>query len=291
MSRCCEASNRDVRCAVLSGQVFNEHLALRIDNRERIEGVNLFGAQVIRKGDRRHLDAFDDDRGLIATRPSLPVILPEARACVRRWRGSQCHNGPQQCRVGAFPDSPGTSHFYQFPLLVWSRRYSPGNLTVVGAGRRDIGRDESVDGRRHARPLLLAPIAYAVYSRSDIPSMQWGFEVSIKHSLLVLLAEGDRYGYELRQEFEGRTGGVWPLNVGQVYTTLERLERDGLVTREESDSGRQVRYRLADAGRAEVQQWWSSPVPFTTSTSGRSGNCRTTSSNICPSRRYRNPAA
>lgn len=91
--------------------------------------------------------------------------------------------------------------------------------------------------------------------------MQWGFEVSIKHSLLVLLAEGDRYGYELRQEFEGRTGGVWPLNVGQVYTTLERLERDGLVTREESDSGRQVRYRLADAGRAEVQQWWSSPVP------------------------------
>ncbi|WP_084074411.1 PadR family transcriptional regulator [Demequina sp. NBRC 110052] len=85
--------------------------------------------------------------------------------------------------------------------------------------------------------------------------------MSIKHSLLVLLGEGDRYGYELRQEFEGRTGGVWPLNVGQVYTTLERLERDGLVTREESDGGRQVRYRLADVGRTEVEQWWSSPVP------------------------------
>lgn len=85
--------------------------------------------------------------------------------------------------------------------------------------------------------------------------------MSIKHSLLVLLGEGDRYGYELRQEFEGRTGGVWPLNVGQVYTTLERLERDGLVLRAAADGERQVRYSLSDAGRAEIDAWWSQPVP------------------------------
>jgi DNA-binding PadR family transcriptional regulator len=85
--------------------------------------------------------------------------------------------------------------------------------------------------------------------------------MSIRHSLLVLLTEGDHYGYELRQEFEGRTGGVWPLNVGQVYSTLDRLERDALVVRTDIDGERQVRYSLTDAGRDEVRAWWSRPVP------------------------------
>ncbi len=84
--------------------------------------------------------------------------------------------------------------------------------------------------------------------------------MSIKHSLLVLLAEGDRYGYELRAEFEARTGGVWPLNVGQVYSTLERLERDGCVARLDTDDERQVRYALTDAGRDMAEAWWATPV-------------------------------
>ncbi len=58
--------------------------------------------------------------------------------------------------------------------------------------------------------------------------------VSVRHALLALLSEGPKYGLRLRQEFEERTGEVWPLNVGQVYITLQRLERDGLV---ESDAG------------------------------------------------------
>jgi len=53
--------------------------------------------------------------------------------------------------------------------------------------------------------------------------------MSVRHALLALLSEGPKYGLQLRQEFEERTGEVWPLNVGQVYTTLQRLERDGLV--------------------------------------------------------------
>ena len=53
--------------------------------------------------------------------------------------------------------------------------------------------------------------------------------MSVRHALLALLSEGPKYGLQLRQEFEARTGQVWPLNVGQVYTTLQRLERDGLV--------------------------------------------------------------
>ena len=53
--------------------------------------------------------------------------------------------------------------------------------------------------------------------------------MSIRHGLLALLAQEPMYGAQLRSEFESRTGGTWPLNVGQVYTTLSRLERDGLV--------------------------------------------------------------
>ena len=50
--------------------------------------------------------------------------------------------------------------------------------------------------------------------------------MSVRQGLLALLAEGEAYGYQLRSDFEQRTGGTWPLNIGQVYTTLDRLERD-----------------------------------------------------------------
>ena len=53
--------------------------------------------------------------------------------------------------------------------------------------------------------------------------------MSVPHALLALLRAGPKYGLRLQNEFESRTGEVWPLNVGQVYTTLQRLERDGLV--------------------------------------------------------------
>ena len=53
--------------------------------------------------------------------------------------------------------------------------------------------------------------------------------MSIKYGLLALLAEAPTHGYQLKTTFERRTGGSWELNIGQVYTTLQRLERDGLV--------------------------------------------------------------
>jgi DNA-binding PadR family transcriptional regulator len=69
------------------------------------------------------------------------------------------------------------------------------------------------------------------------------------------------YGAQLRTEFESRTGGTWPLNVGQVYTTLSRLERDGLAEAAggADDEGR-IAYRLTDLGRTEVERWWVAPV-------------------------------
>jgi DNA-binding PadR family transcriptional regulator len=84
--------------------------------------------------------------------------------------------------------------------------------------------------------------------------------VSVRHAVLALLTEGPKYGLQLRQEFEARTGEVWPLNVGQVYTTLQRLERDELVeSDDDGDEGPQRGYRITDAGRDELSEWLGPP--------------------------------
>jgi DNA-binding PadR family transcriptional regulator len=67
------------------------------------------------------------------------------------------------------------------------------------------------------------------------------------------------HGYGLKTEFEDATRDVWPLNVGQVYTTLGRLERDGLVTAEFAADGQKV-YLITAAGREELRQWFETPV-------------------------------
>ncbi len=84
--------------------------------------------------------------------------------------------------------------------------------------------------------------------------------MSIRHGLLALLQHGPRYGYQLRAAFEHYTKATWPLNIGQVYTTLARLERDGLVRALPAGEGRQRPYELTDAGRAEVAHWFTNPV-------------------------------
>jgi DNA-binding PadR family transcriptional regulator len=83
--------------------------------------------------------------------------------------------------------------------------------------------------------------------------------MSVRHALLALLSEGPKYGLQLRQEFEARTGEVWPLNVGQVYTTLQRLERDELVTSDGKGDGPQKGYRITGAGRTELVEWLHTP--------------------------------
>jgi DNA-binding PadR family transcriptional regulator len=85
--------------------------------------------------------------------------------------------------------------------------------------------------------------------------------MSIRHSLLALLEQEPMYGYQLRAEFEQRTGGAWTLNIGQVYTTLTRLERDELVSSAGADAEGHVHYAITDAGRAEVEAWFGAAVP------------------------------
>ena len=83
--------------------------------------------------------------------------------------------------------------------------------------------------------------------------------MSVRHSLLALLGSGPMHGYGLKTEFEAATGDVWPLNVGQVYQTLGRLERDGLVAVDADVDGQKV-YRITGAGRDELRRWFETPV-------------------------------
>ena len=84
--------------------------------------------------------------------------------------------------------------------------------------------------------------------------------MSVPHALLALLSDGPKYGLRLQNEFEARTGQVWPLNVGQVYTTLQRLERDGLVETDDGESERsRKRYRITSVGERALADWLRTP--------------------------------
>ena len=84
--------------------------------------------------------------------------------------------------------------------------------------------------------------------------------MSVRQSLLAILDQGPCYGYQLRAEFDRRTGSTWPLNVGQIYNTLDRLERDGLVEKGDVDEHGHVYWEITDAGADEVRSWLASPV-------------------------------
>src|SRR5215471_2914379 len=83
--------------------------------------------------------------------------------------------------------------------------------------------------------------------------------MSVREGLLALLSDGPRNGHQLKIEFEAATGGVWELNVGQVYTTLDRLARDGLAARaDHANDGAAAgkHYELTAAGREALAAWW-----------------------------------
>ncbi|MCZ7662351.1 MAG: PadR family transcriptional regulator [Thermoleophilia bacterium] len=89
-----------------------------------------------------------------------------------------------------------------------------------------------------------------------------GASLSVKHALLGLLARGPQHGYELKAALDGELVPLSPLNFGQIYTTLERLERDGLVVHQvvaqEERPDKKV-FSLTPQGRAELEYWLSSP--------------------------------
>ena len=87
--------------------------------------------------------------------------------------------------------------------------------------------------------------------------------MAMRYGLLTLLADAPTHGYELKTGLERATGGSWSINVGQIYTTLARLERDGLVTEAEETADRRD-YRITAEGRVELERWFAEPyVPDT----------------------------
>ncbi len=84
--------------------------------------------------------------------------------------------------------------------------------------------------------------------------------MSVAMSLLAILEEAPTYGLRLKNEFEARTGAMWPLNVGQVYTTLGRLERDGLVRVLKQGPEAQKLYEVTEAGLERLRSWFDTPT-------------------------------
>jgi DNA-binding PadR family transcriptional regulator len=84
--------------------------------------------------------------------------------------------------------------------------------------------------------------------------------MSLKYGILGLLAEQPLHGYEVKSRFEELLGGTWEVNIGQVYATFQRLERDDLIVAvgERGDRGK-LAYRLTDAGRQNFEEWLETP--------------------------------
>ena len=87
--------------------------------------------------------------------------------------------------------------------------------------------------------------------------------MSVKHAMLALLSAQPASTYQLRKRFDASTGQSVPMNIGQVSSTLQRLERDGFVLRDEADEVSErsgLPWRLTPAGHTELAQWWARPV-------------------------------
>ncbi|MFE9247927.1 PadR family transcriptional regulator [Streptomyces sp. NPDC007088] len=86
--------------------------------------------------------------------------------------------------------------------------------------------------------------------------------MSIGHTLLGLLESGPRHGYDLKRAFDEKFGHDKPLHYGQVYSTMSRLLRNGLVEVDGIEPGEgpeRKRYAITDAGVTDVRQWLATP--------------------------------
>ncbi|MET7869594.1 PadR family transcriptional regulator [Streptomyces cyaneofuscatus] len=86
--------------------------------------------------------------------------------------------------------------------------------------------------------------------------------MSIGHTLLGLLESGPRHGYDLKRAFDEKFGHDRPLHYGQVYSTMSRLLRNGLVEVDGIEAGggpERKRYAITEAGVTDVQRWLATP--------------------------------
>src|SRR5574340_1532383 len=87
--------------------------------------------------------------------------------------------------------------------------------------------------------------------------------MAVKYAMLGILAEKDLHGYELKSNFDEKVGEFWSLNYGQIYSTLDRLEKEDLVTHDrltqDKRPDRKI-YSITRKGRRELEEWLSTPV-------------------------------
>ena len=87
--------------------------------------------------------------------------------------------------------------------------------------------------------------------------------MSVKYAMLGILAEKNLHGYELKSSFDEKVGEFWSLNYGQIYTTLDRLEKEDLVTHDLQTQDRRPDrkiYSITRKGREELDEWLTTPV-------------------------------
>jgi DNA-binding PadR family transcriptional regulator len=86
--------------------------------------------------------------------------------------------------------------------------------------------------------------------------------MSLSLTLLGLLQAGPRHGYDLKRAYDERFGHDHPLHYGQVYATLSRLLKNGLVEFEGVEPGagpERKRYAITEAGVTDVARWLGEP--------------------------------
>lgn len=88
--------------------------------------------------------------------------------------------------------------------------------------------------------------------------------MAVKEGILTILLRQPTHGYQLKLELERSVGDTWTVNVGQIYTTLQRLERDGLVESAGFDDHNRIIYRVTPPGRSHTLRWMQVPEPLAT---------------------------
>lgn len=87
--------------------------------------------------------------------------------------------------------------------------------------------------------------------------------MSLKYALLGLLAENPKYGYEIKQEFEGALGNVWSVSYGQLYPTLRRLSEVRWVTKQTAPGKKAAEkniYSITPKGKQKLDEWLLRPL-------------------------------
>ncbi|WP_194518802.1 PadR family transcriptional regulator [Nonomuraea cavernae] len=103
---------------------------------------------------------------------------------------------------------------------------------------------------------LVPPLPPAAWE-GDAPRVRRG---DVRAALLILLAEEPKNGYQMIQDIEARSRGVWRPSPGSVYPALQQLEDEGLVTGDESGGTRT--YRLTEQGRAQAERQLDAEAPW-----------------------------